>query len=240
MNESQKKEILNKFKEFFETTIAVNHLKNLNKLTKLTAFEYNPFLFIYLAKFLTGTSDSQSLAKILIYPRILGTSITTSFGQNLQNAAPKLFQSVLGSTTSGIDLEFIDQVDKRKKYCQIKSGPNTINKDDVETISNHFKGVRGIARINNVQVGLDDLVVGVLFGTEKQLNGNYKKVMQQHTVFVGKEFWYRLTGDEGFYADLIKAFGDAAIKTNGKATLERVVNALSIDIEINFINKELK
>ena len=32
-------------------------------------------------------------------------------------------------------------IDGEKKYCQLKSGPDTINKDDVETIAGHFKSV---------------------------------------------------------------------------------------------------
>lgn len=239
MTKEQKIEILVKFKEFFVETITVNHLKNLKKLKKLSAFKYNPFLFKYLAKFLTGKSDAKELAKILIYPRILGTSINTSFGQNLQNAAPNIFQSVLGSTTQGIDLEFIDQIDKRKKYCQIKSGPQTINNDDVDTIKNHFKGLKGIARVNNVKLGTEDLIVGILFGTEKQLSGNYKLLMQEYPLFIGKEFWYRLTGDEGFYSGLIEEFGNAANEVNSKTLLEKQINVLAADIEINFINKEL-
>src|SRR3989338_4262786 len=139
MTETQRKKILFKFGDFFKRKIAVNHLSNLKKLTKFSEFDNNPFLFEYLSIFLSGKSDATSLAKALIYPRILGTSITTSFGQNLQNVAPNIFKSVLGSTTSGIDVEFTDHIDGRKKYCQIKSGPNTLNKDDVETIVNHFR-----------------------------------------------------------------------------------------------------
>lgn len=240
MNEEQKKEILFKFKDFFKQTIAKNHLKNLIKLKKLSAFKYNPFLFNYLAAFLTGNFEAKSLAKILIYPRILGTSINTSFGQNLQNVAPDILQSVLGSTSQGIDLEFVDQLDRRKKYCQIKSGPNTINKDDVDTIFNHFRTLKGIARVNNVQLGMEDFVVGILFGTQQQLNAHYKRIQKDYPVVIGKEFWYRLTGDEKFYAELIEAFGDAAKETNAKAILEDIIDTLAKDIDENFIKKELE
>lgn len=238
MNENQKKEILLKFGAFFRETIAVNHLANLQKLTRIEEFTVNPFLHEYLSIFLTGKSSAIGLAKAVIYPRILGTSITTSFGQNLQNVAPEIFQSVLGSTTSGIDLEFIDQVDKRKKFCQIKSGPNTINNDDVDTINNHFKGVRNLARTNNAKLQMDDLVIGVLYGEESQLSGNYRLLKHTYPVYVGKEFWYRVTGDESFYLSLIETFGNAAKETKAKSLLDEVINKLSQDIQKKYLGKD--
>ena len=55
-------------------------------------------------------------------------------------------QNAVGSTTSGMDIEFTDQTDGRKKYCQLKAGPNTINADDVETIAGHFQsGTQSVA-----------------------------------------------------------------------------------------------
>jgi hypothetical protein len=49
---------------------------------------------------------------------------------------PEIFEGMMGSVVHGIDIEFIDAIDGRKKYCQLKSGPSTINKDDVVTIIN--------------------------------------------------------------------------------------------------------
>ncbi len=240
MDNNKKAEILKEFKEFFKQTIAKNHLRNLRKLKKLSAFDYNPFLFTYKATFLTGNDDVKSLAKALIYPRILGSSIDTSFGQNMQTAAPNILKSIIGSTTSGIDIEFVDQIDKRKKYCQIKSGPNTINKDDVETISRHFKGAKNLARTNALKIEIDDFIVGVLYGTVDQLHANYRKIMEEYPVLIGKDFWHRLTGDEGFYSSLIEVFAEAAKETKGKNELEKVIVDLAKDIEENFVRKELR
>jgi hypothetical protein len=86
-------------------------------------------LFKYLANFLTGNDNAESIAKALVLPRILGSSINgTSFGMKVQKLIGQLFQG-LGSTTSGIDIEFIDGIDGRRKYCQLKSWSNTINHD---------------------------------------------------------------------------------------------------------------
>tara|TARA_R110001592_G_scaffold53528_1_gene164106 strand:+ start:418 stop:663 length:246 start_codon:yes stop_codon:yes gene_type:complete len=79
----------------------------------------------------------------------------------IQKLISELFEG-FGSTTPGIDIEFIDSIDGRKKYCQLKSGPNTINHDDVETIFGHFKGTINLARTNNLNIGINDMIVGVI------------------------------------------------------------------------------
>lgn len=115
-----KLEILGQATKFFRDVIAPNHLRNLEELRKLSSFTYNPFLLKYLAVFLSGNTDAVSIAKALIYPRILGTSINTSFGSNLQKFCSTVLPGY-GSGVAGIDLEFIDQDDKRKKVLPNKS-----------------------------------------------------------------------------------------------------------------------
>ena len=63
------------------------------------------------------------MAKALVYPRILGSSLNTSFGQNIQIFISQLAQVAgCASGIDGIDIEFIDELDGRKKYCQCKAG----------------------------------------------------------------------------------------------------------------------
>jgi hypothetical protein len=229
-------EILNKAKEWFRDTIAVNHITNTKKLRKSTEFNINPFLAVYLANFLTGNSSAPSIAKALIYPRVLGTSITTSFGTNIQKFTHDVLD-IFGSTTPGIDIEFLDQVDGHKKYCQLKAGPNTINKDDVATITSHFQSTIRLARTNNLRLGLDDLIVGVIYGENHELSGNYKKIMDKHPVFIGKDFWHRLTGDEEFYEKLISAIGSVAIEADYSHELQEVINQLAEQAEVRNLSQ---
>jgi len=163
MTELQRQEILNKAKVFFRDTIAVNHVKNTVKLESLKEFNINPFLEKYLANFAFGSGTPENIAKALIFPRVIGTSISTSFGTNMQNFCSEVL-SGYASLTSGIDIEFKDEIDGRRKFCQIKSGPDTINKDDVVTIINHFDTIRNLARQNR-QTDINptiDCIVGVL------------------------------------------------------------------------------
>src|SRR5699024_1073932 len=102
--------------------IAKSHMANTEKLTSLEQFNVNPFLNKYLANFLTGNDDSRSVAKALVYPRVLGTSINTTFGNQMQSFISDVLGGQ-GSLSPGIDIEFIDKIDGHKKYCQIKAGP---------------------------------------------------------------------------------------------------------------------
>lgn len=224
-----KAKIIEKWKSFFRKEIAFSHRKNTLKLAHLKEFQRNPFLDTYKANFLSGNDSAESQARALVYARALSTSINTTFGVQLQKFCSDIL-SGYASTTSGIDIEFIDFVDGRRKYCQIKAGPNTINKDDVKTISDHFSGIKNLARTNHLDIGFNDLVVGVFYGTDKDLSSHYKKIKKDYPVYVGQEFWYRLTGDANFYNELIAAVNEVAAEYDGRELLEQVIKSLAAEI----------
>jgi len=234
MEEKQRVNLLEKAKEFFRNEIVEAHITTAcKKAGKLSNYNVNPFLYKYLANFLKGNDNPRSIAEALILPRILGSSINTSFGMRIQKLISELFEG-FGSTTPGIDIEFIDAIDGRKKYCQLKSGPNTINHDDVETIFGHFKGTINLARTNNLNIGINDLIVGVIYGETTELSSHYKRVNEKYPVIIGKDFWYRLTGKEDFYFDLIDAVGEVALEVDGTKVLDETIDALSKEIEVKF------
>ncbi|MFA1819211.1 PmeII family type II restriction endonuclease [Virgibacillus oceani] len=231
--------IIDKAKDFFRKEIAPSHISNTEKLTKLKEFTLNPFLDKYKASFLTGNDDPESIAKALIYPRVLGTSINTTFGNKLQKFCSEVLEG-FASTTSGIDIEYIDKLDGKRKYCQIKAGPNTINKDDVDTIKGHFAGVIHLARTNNLNIGLNDLVVGVLYGTPEDLSGHYKNINDEYPVIIGAEFWYRLTGETDFYQRITDAIGEVASEYDSSELIEKVIKSLATEIEQSLEPKNLE
>ncbi|MBX9900605.1 MAG: restriction endonuclease [Burkholderiaceae bacterium] len=235
---ANKNVILEKAKNWFRETIVINHAGNSQKLVDPREFNINPFLTVYLANFLTGSSSPQSIAKALIYPRVLGNSITTSFGSNIQKFASEVLEG-FASTTSGIDIEFIDQTDGVKKYCQLKAGPNTINKDDVETIAGHFKGVINLAKVNNLRIGFNDMVVGLIYGEAYQLSAHYKRISSQYhyPVFAAHDFWHRLTGDDGFYGELVAAIGEVAVEADYSQELNKIIDELARHEEIIKLSK---
>lgn len=225
-----KTKIIQKWKKFFRDEIAENHRKNTLKLKNLKAFNLNPFLDNYKANFLLGDSSAKSKATALVYARTLGASINTTFGTSLQKFCSDIL-SGYASTTSGIDIEFIDLIDGRRKYCQIKAGPNTINKDDVKTIMDHFSGVKNLARTNNLNISYNDLIVGVFYGELVDLSTHYKKILKEYPVYIGQDFWYRLTGDEKFYEELTAAIDEVAAEYDGREMLDQVITKLAEEIE---------
>lgn len=233
MTEAQKNEIIESGKEYFRTIIIPNHLNNLSKL-RLSSFNINPFLVNYLAAFLCGDTSPQSLAKALVYPRILGTSLNTSFGQNIQVFISRLRQVTGGaSAIDGIDIEFADAMDGRRKYCQCKAGPQTINKDDIATILGHFKHVINKARLDRLPVQIDDLIVGVLYGEDEDLSGNYKVIKSSYPVYCGAGFWEHLTGDHDFYSRLARAFGEVVDEDgiDGSALIRGKISEIAGEIK---------
>jgi len=230
MSEEELEGIIVKAKDFFKDVIVPSHLKNTLKLVRVKEFNLNPFLDKYKANFLTGNDDPKSIAKALIYPRVLGTSINTTFGNELQKFCITVLDG-FASTTSGIDVEFVDKIDGHRKYCQIKAGPNTINKDDVATIKDHYKGIKNLARTNGLRIPDEDLVLGVLYGESTELSNHYKKIDESHPVIVGQEFWYRLTGELTFYERITDAIGEVAKDIDASKVIEDVIEKLAIEIE---------
>lgn len=233
LSEKELNTIISKAKDFFRTEIIPNHLKKTEECRNLKAFRLNPFLDKYKASFLTGNVDSKSIARSLVYPRVIGTSINTIFGNKLQKFCSEVLEG-FASTTSGIDIEFIDKIDGRRKYCQVKASTNTINADDVETIKGHFLGIKNLARTNNLLIGVNDLIVGVFYGEENELSGHYKRIQKEYPVYVGSKFWHRLTGHVDFYGRITDGIGEVAIEVDGSELVEDIINDLAKQIEEAF------
>lgn len=229
MKPSERARILKQVKKWFRETIATNHVENTRKLANPGEFNINPFLTPYLAAYLSGGLTPDAVARALVYPRVLGTSITTSFGTNMQSFISDVLKNSFGSMVPGIDIEFEDALDNRRKYCQVKLGPNTINKDDVASIHGHFRAARNLGRTNNVQVAHGDLVVGILYGDPGQESGHYCKLRDEHgyPLFIGADFWHRLTGHAPFYDELRHAFSEVATEANSATLIEETIATLA-------------
>jgi hypothetical protein len=201
MNESQ---LIENMCEYFKNEILIVHQNNLlKKHSKLSEYQINPILVKYLSQLIENGITAEGIAKALFYPRALGTSINGSFGTKFQKMLVDL-GLVTGSLIGGMDIEYIDKIDKRKKYCQLKSGPNTINSKDVKPILDEFDTVANLARANRFKnFSNNDLVLGIMYGDKVQLSGHYMKIDQRYPVIIGTEFWYRITGYTSFYINLI-------------------------------------
>ncbi|GAC1391308.1 MAG: hypothetical protein NVSMB46_03380 [Candidatus Saccharimonadales bacterium] len=235
MNQQEKQVILDRAKSWMRSNIVSPHLSNTRKLSKVKELKINPLMLPYIANFYNGNTDYRSLAEALVLPRALGTSPTTTFGTAAQKFVSTVFSSDnFGSVVSGIDIEFVDAVDGRRKYSQLKSGPSALNKDDVATIKGHFIGVRNLARTNHMDIRLEDMVLGILYGEKSEMNANIKAVGKEYPVYAGKEFWFRFSGDDNFYEDLALAMAEVADEINARDVIEETIDALAKDIISNF------
>ena len=231
MDSKTKQEILSRARQWMKQELVPAHRENTLKLKNLSEFNINPFLWTYLAFFLEGNKDYSSLAKVLVYPRVLGASISTSFGQRAQEFITRLFSDNFGSGIPGIDLEFIDRLDGRKKYAQVKAGPNVINRDDVTSIKGHFRALNNLAKTNHLDLKTTDMVFCLLYGEQDEKNGFVQELENDYVVIIGQEFWHRFTGDKDFYRDLIDTFGEVAVEVNMKKEIDEVIIGLSEEIK---------
>jgi len=193
--------------EYFRVRIFEKHISSsLTNNSKLKSYNINPIVVKYLSKVIENNYSPEGVAKALYYPRVLGTSINTSFGTQIQNMFVDLGLAQ-GSMIKGMDIEFVDRIDNRKKWCQLKSGPNTINSEDVNPLIKKFTDTINLARTNKAFANIrnTDFIVGVLYGEVTELSMHYRNINLVHPVLIGKDFWYRLTGYPEFYNGLVEA-----------------------------------
>lgn len=224
-------ELLDIVKGYFKDKIFEHHKKNvLKEHSRLKSYKINPIIVKYLSKILEDNFTPLGIAKALYYPRVLGTSINTSFGTRIQNMFVELGLAE-GSLINGIDIEFKDKIDNRKKWCQLKSGPNTINSGDVKPLLKKFLNVTNLGRTNLKSLSNNDLIVGVLYGEEEQLSQHYKKIDKIYPVIVGTEFWHRLTGFPNFYDKLVKELDELISNLETENFFKEGYMALAIEVE---------
>ena len=227
----EENELLGIIKVYFKEKIFEPHRMNaLRKHSKLKAYNINPIVVKYLSKVLEGNYTPIGIAKALFYPRVLGTSINTSFGTRIQKMFVEL-NLATGSLIKGMDIEFVDKLDGRKKWCQLKSGPNTINSEDVNPLLKKFANLANLARTNSMQFNNNDLILGVLYGGEEQLSQHYQKINETYPVIIGKDFWHRITGFPDFYNKLVAELDTLILSLETEDFFEEGYLALSKEIE---------
>jgi hypothetical protein len=221
-------QLLDAAADWFRDTIIVKHKQGAREFLRESRLNINPFTVHYLAKVVGTGADPLSIARALLYPRILGTSINTSFGTNFQKFITSQFANAEGSVVEGMDIEFVDHLDGRRKFSQIKLGVETINHDDVKTIVDKFKHLLRFARTNGLEVRQEDLIVGVLTGQEGALNNNYRKIRADGwRIEVGGGFWERLTGEPRTMDLLVESMRLAAVNYVDDGWLDDLVLELS-------------
>ncbi|MDM7540008.1 PmeII family type II restriction endonuclease [Leuconostoc mesenteroides] len=236
MNNNQKipseTELLERAQSFFEEKFMKNQKAAFKKLS-LDKIKYNPFLIRELASRISDTIDANSVAKALVYPRVLGTSANTAFGSNTQNMIVEIMGQDVVSNVSGMDIEYHSPVTGDYRWAQLKAGPNTINKNDIAPMENDFQKAQNLAKQNrNTRFTFNSPVCAILYGEHDQVSSVYKTMESNGkiNILVGEEFWYDLTGYKDFYQQLIKSIKQASQSISLKPTIDEAVTRIEKEI----------
>lgn len=225
--------LVSKIVDYFNQNLFEKHIvSSLEKNSKLKTYNINPILVKYLSKVLVDNYTAEGVAKALYYPRVLGTSINTSFGTQIQNMFVDL-QIAEPSLIKGMDIEFIDKIENRKKWCQLKSGPNTINSEDVKPLIKKFTDTINLARTNKAMKNIrnTDFIVGVLYGNSSELSMHYKRINEIHPVLIGQDFWHRITGFETIYSYLVDSLHESILTLDTKNFINVGYEKLAAEIK---------
>jgi hypothetical protein len=119
MTPSDSNHILEMARAWYQSEIINSQIRKVQALS-INSFNINPFTAPYLSSFLTGAISADGIARALVYARVLGTSLATTFGTNLQSFISSVLSNADGSVVEGIDIEFIDKIDAAKNTPNLK------------------------------------------------------------------------------------------------------------------------
>lgn len=232
MNETLREKI----KNYLEQEFAEPMSKKLEKGHGLDNFIVNPFILVTLSSGVFGESTSMNMAKSLLYPRVFGTSISTSFGDKMQ----RLCVQHLGARASaipGMDIEFEDKKEEQTIIMQLKAGPNTINSGDVKPMVEEMVSAYRLLQQNKV-TQMPTFALGAIYGSLEEVSAHYKKIrdsgvgaQQSIPIYIGQDFWHRLTGNSNFYLEMLKIFISLFKEVNHASLLEENLQSLAKEIE---------
>lgn len=187
------------------------HKANSKKIGNLENVNINPFLLRYLSNLAYGDATPHSMAKVIVYTRALGSSPSTTFGNTMRKfCTEKLNDKVVPHSGSEADVKYYDHIDKKYCWARLRLGPDNMNSRTAGAFVTEFKS---LAKSNPNAQG--SCVVGVLYGEDDSINASFKSLKADGiSVFVGKDFWHRVTGDSDFYNKLVeeieKALGNVS------------------------------
>jgi Type II restriction endonuclease EcoO109I len=222
LNADQRDRIREKFASFLD-----KRARNLKRLT-LDDLKFNVVQLRAIATML----DLETPEDLLRYrlAQHLERGSVTAWGTALQAIAREISGS--GSGVAGADIEVT--VDGRRHFVQIKSGPDTANKDIAQNIGRLLNSAR--ARDSTAIC-----VLGVCYGRPEQISGFTKGEFQSGGVVlkVGREFWEFISGDPNCLNEILEIAGEVAEgRVAGDATfadlVEYKVQALTAEFEARY------
>lgn len=182
--------------------IAEKKFKTLQKIN-VGKIDLNPYLLRLLS-----LNTAQEIAEFIVSQRI-ERSVVTSYGSRIQTIA-RILADEGGTGVEGADICKVRE--GKRHYIQIKSGPNTPNKDITKMINSLMAGA---TRRNHGSIAL----LGITYSTRENVS-NIIRQYSQIDWLIGREFW-TFIGDNPATAheifNIIKEVSDTP-KTEGSET----------------------
>lgn len=170
---------------------------------RLESLTINPILARLVAR------TPSELARFVVDQRWNRTA-ATSMGFTLQSVAREVATVFRSSAVSGADLEADDQALRRLSLMQVKSGPDTVNKDIMDSIQAKLAEAERRVRHSGLPAGYVVVkMVGMCYGRPANRNNWVKGLGSSGFDIdsIGRAFWKTLTGDPTAY---IQVFDIAA------------------------------
>ncbi|HZP83543.1 MAG TPA: PmeII family type II restriction endonuclease [Chthonomonadaceae bacterium] len=143
-------------------------------------------------------TDHREVIRFCFYQKVT-RSIVTSWGFVVQDML--IVTGSIPSTQRGFDLR-VDR-DGKEYQIQIKSSPNTMNKDAVDTLNDN------IARLQQAHDKIG--ILGVTYGLQTQLSGIMQRVSGK--VLMGQDLW-DFVADEKGYTQKVLEWASAGMPNN--------------------------
>lgn len=123
------------------------------------------------------------------------------------------------------DVEYYDFIDNKTNWARLRLGPDNMNSRTAKDFIRDF-----ISLEKSNPKAENSCVVGVLYGDKDSINASFRSLSDRGIpVYVGPDFWHRITGDPKFYQKLV-----AEIET----ILDNVTDSYLDDVVSN-LGKEL-
>lgn len=189
----QRERALGHFRRFLRQRVV-----NLERLT-LADLTFNVVLLRANATMLE-LRDAETLLRYRLAQRVERGSVT-AFGTTLQAISKDIAGHATG--VAGADIMLVK--DNRRFYIQVKSGPDTANRDIAQNIGSLLNSAR--ARDPEAVC-----MFGVCYARPEQISGIVKGQLQRAGVGlrVGREFWEFISGDPRCLNELLALAGEAA------------------------------
>ena len=186
------KAISSALETFYSTLIAKINDLNIKKIIG----RKNPYL--YRAKAMQSASEIVDS----VLTAFVSSSEETIFGNCFFEPIAIAASGGNKALAEGIDIMIQDHDTNTISAIAVKSGTSVFNADSKKRQEQNFMSASKLAQQVKARY---EAYIGYSYGKKKETGRGKPKMYQE---LAGKQFWYKLTGDEEFYKKIITFMGD--------------------------------